>query len=247
MAAFKVLETQFQMFIKSRIYLDDEFVVMTRKLHFSYTLQLAILEFRDTMIQHMEYVKKSIDKRAPHKREHDTWVNERKMQTIEDKTTRAKNIEHTTSLIANNDNFKAQLQEKGFAIAALKNELRKLTGNSVNTKFAKSSILGKLALQLRRNQSIVRQPNAFNHSSLFAKECEYAVAKPHHMIALALLELPSVTFVLHNEDGNPCLSLASNKLPCRLTCEILYESKLVSTGKKRCYRINVNQLVQGNE
>ncbi|GKA17229.1 hypothetical protein Tco_0697066 [Tanacetum coccineum] len=36
------------------------------------------------------------------------------------KTTRAKNIEHTTSLIANNDKFKAQLQEKGFAIAALK-------------------------------------------------------------------------------------------------------------------------------
>ncbi|GJU70801.1 hypothetical protein Tco_1262206 [Tanacetum coccineum] len=54
------------------------------------------------------------------------------------KTTRAKNIEHTTSLIANNDKFKAQLQEKGFAIAALKNELRKLTGNSVHTKFAKS-------------------------------------------------------------------------------------------------------------
>ncbi|GJV15081.1 hypothetical protein Tco_1360404 [Tanacetum coccineum] len=59
------------------------------------------------------------------------------------KTTRAKNIEHTTSLIANNDKFKAQIQEKGFAIAALKNELRKLTGNSVNTKFAKPSILGK--------------------------------------------------------------------------------------------------------
>ncbi|GKB59847.1 hypothetical protein Tco_0916033 [Tanacetum coccineum] len=30
MAAFKVLETQFQMFIKSRIYLDDEYVIMTR-------------------------------------------------------------------------------------------------------------------------------------------------------------------------------------------------------------------------
>ncbi|GJR24870.1 hypothetical protein Tco_0721300 [Tanacetum coccineum] len=38
------------------------------------------------------------------------------------KTTRAKNIEHTNSLIANNDKFKAQLQEKGFAIATLKNE-----------------------------------------------------------------------------------------------------------------------------
>ncbi|GJU48162.1 ATP-dependent DNA helicase PIF1-like protein [Tanacetum coccineum] len=36
------------------------------------------------------------------------------------KTTRAKIIEHTTYLIAQNAEFKAQLQEKGFAIAALK-------------------------------------------------------------------------------------------------------------------------------
>ncbi|GJR21212.1 hypothetical protein Tco_0969739 [Tanacetum coccineum] len=50
------------------------------------------------------------------------------------KTTRATTIEHTTSLIAQNAEFKAQLQEKGFAIAALKKELRKLIGNSVNTK-----------------------------------------------------------------------------------------------------------------
>ncbi|GJX44232.1 hypothetical protein Tco_0260908 [Tanacetum coccineum] len=77
------------------------------------------------------------------------------------KTTRAKNIEHTTSLIANNDKFKAQIQEKGFAIAALKNKLRKLTGNSVNTKFAKPSILGKPVGQPLKNQSVVRQPTAF--------------------------------------------------------------------------------------
>ncbi|GJX88722.1 hypothetical protein Tco_0340736 [Tanacetum coccineum] len=77
------------------------------------------------------------------------------------KTTRAKTIEHITSLIAQNAEFKAQLQEKGFAIAALKNELRKLKGNSVNTKFAKSSILGKLVLQPHRNQSVVRKPTAF--------------------------------------------------------------------------------------
>ncbi|GJW77647.1 hypothetical protein Tco_0139329 [Tanacetum coccineum] len=365
MASFKVLETQFQMFIKSRMYMDDEYVVMTRNYFLQYT-QLEILEFCDTLIQHMESVKKSIDERAKHKQEYNSWVNERQMQTTEDKvdsskaldaslvdtessgtalkeqdtssrsgndahaddadirpiydeepmaevqttaeinifatgqqhteqpefnnegevdqnaeqchdtcplpatltdnqttelsnqslefenirlkktvaqfqkdflrmeahcvnlelkyqnqalkegqhgqflkvksneakvkhdidvietinielehkvakllkenetlkrhykemfdsikTTRAKNIEHTTSLIANNDKFKAQLQEKGFAIAALKNELRKLTGNSVNTKFAKSSILGKPALQPRRNQSVVRQPTAF--------------------------------------------------------------------------------------
>ncbi|GJW41639.1 hypothetical protein Tco_0067484 [Tanacetum coccineum] len=46
------------------------------------------------------------------------------------KVTRTKTIEQTTSLIAKNDEFKAQLQEKGFSIAPLKNKLRKLSGNS---------------------------------------------------------------------------------------------------------------------
>ncbi|GJX53944.1 hypothetical protein Tco_0282313 [Tanacetum coccineum] len=348
MAAFKVLETQFQMFIKSRMYLDDEFVVMTRNYFLQYT-QLAIPEFRDTLIQHMESVKKSIDERAKHKEEYNSWVNERQMQTTEDKVdsskaldaslvdtessgtalkeqdtssisgndahaddadirpiydeepmaevqttaeinvfatrqqhteqpefnnegevdqnakqchdkcplpanneakvkhdidvietinielehkvakllkenetlkkhykdlydsikvTRTKTIEQTTSLIAKNDEFKAQLQEKGFAIAALKNKLRKLTGNSVNTKFAKSSILGKPVLQSLRNQSVVRQPTAFKSerpriskpwfasqvdvnnnlskpvtTHYLPRERESAFAKPHHMIA----------------------------------------------------------------
>nr|GEV37640.1 hypothetical protein [Tanacetum cinerariifolium] len=39
------------------------------------------------MIQHMEYVKKLIDKRALHKREYDSWVNERQMQTTKEKDT----------------------------------------------------------------------------------------------------------------------------------------------------------------
>nr|GEW42560.1 hypothetical protein [Tanacetum cinerariifolium] len=124
------------------------------------------------------------------------------------KITRSKTIEHTTSLISTNDKFKAQLQEKGFAIAAFKNELRKSTRNSVNTKFAKSSILEKPMSQPLRNQSVVRQPTAFKserprfskprydsqvdvHNDLsepitthyFPKEREAAFAKPHHMIA----------------------------------------------------------------
>ncbi|GJS35621.1 hypothetical protein Tco_0534003 [Tanacetum coccineum] len=124
------------------------------------------------------------------------------------KTTRAKTIEHTTSLIAQNAEFKAQLLEKGFAIATLKNEFRKLTGNSVNTKFAKSSILGKPVLQPHRNQSVVRQLTAFKSerpriskprfasqvdvnndlskpvtTHYLPKEREYAVVKPHHVIA----------------------------------------------------------------
>ncbi|GKB90856.1 hypothetical protein Tco_0963128 [Tanacetum coccineum] len=124
------------------------------------------------------------------------------------KTTKAKTIEHTTSLIAKNTEFKAQLQEKGFAIATLKNELRILTRNSVNTKFARTSILGKPVLQLHRNQSVVRQQTEFKSerpriskqrfasqvdvnndlskpvtTHYLPKEKEFAVVKPHHMIA----------------------------------------------------------------
>ncbi|GKC83108.1 hypothetical protein Tco_1138825 [Tanacetum coccineum] len=101
-----------------------------------------------------------------------------------------------------------KLYERGFAIAALKNELTKLTENSVNTKFAKQSILGELVLQPHINQSVVRQPTAFKcerpriSKPRFASQVdvnnnlskpvtthylpkgkESACAKPHHMIA----------------------------------------------------------------
>ncbi|GJR13315.1 hypothetical protein Tco_0795967 [Tanacetum coccineum] len=92
MAAFKVLEIQFQMFIKSRIYLDDEYVVMTRNYFLQYS-QLEIPEFHDTLIQYMESIKKSIDKRALHKREYDNWVNERQMQTTEEKVDTSKALD----------------------------------------------------------------------------------------------------------------------------------------------------------
>nr|GEU53992.1 reverse transcriptase domain-containing protein [Tanacetum cinerariifolium] len=52
-------------------------------------------------------------------------------------------------------------EEKVFANATLKNKLRKLKGISVDTKFAKASILGKLVLQPLENQSVVRQSAAF--------------------------------------------------------------------------------------
>ncbi|GJY64179.1 hypothetical protein Tco_0465639 [Tanacetum coccineum] len=264
MASFKVLETQFQMFIKSKIYLNDEYIVMTRNYFLQYT-QLDILEFRETLGQFMEYVKNSIDERALYKREHDsrdqtsqaesqeqdtssrsgndTHVDDADIRPIYDeepkaenellhkekehlkqtykdlfdsiKTTRVQTKNQNDSLMAQlnkksneNADVLAQIQKKGFAIAALKNELRKLTGNSVNTKFAKPSILGKPVLQPHRNQSVVRQPTAFKSERpkiskpRFAsqvdvnndlskpvtthhlpKRRESAPAKPHHMIA----------------------------------------------------------------
>ncbi|GJV23318.1 hypothetical protein Tco_1376013 [Tanacetum coccineum] len=79
-------------FTGTMMYLDDEFVVMTRNYFLQYT-QLAIPEFRDTLIQHMESVKKSIDERAKHKEEYNSWVNERQMQTTEDKVDSSKALD----------------------------------------------------------------------------------------------------------------------------------------------------------
>ncbi|GKC76056.1 hypothetical protein Tco_1126830 [Tanacetum coccineum] len=99
--------------------------------------------------------------------------NEHLKQTYQDlydsiKTTRVQTKDHNDSLIAQinsktveNADLKALIQEKVFANVALKNELRKLKGNSVDTKFAKPSILGKPVLQPPRNQTVVIQPNAF--------------------------------------------------------------------------------------
>ncbi|GJY14358.1 hypothetical protein Tco_0384780 [Tanacetum coccineum] len=73
------------MFIKSRFYLDDEYVDMTRNKFLQYT-RLDIPEFCDTLIQHTESVKKSIGERAQHKIEYESRVNERQIQTTEEKT-----------------------------------------------------------------------------------------------------------------------------------------------------------------
>ncbi|GJW87051.1 retrovirus-related pol polyprotein from transposon TNT 1-94 [Tanacetum coccineum] len=71
---------------------DDEYVDMIRNKFLQYT-RLEIPEFRDTLIQHMESVKKSIDERAQHKREYDSWVNERQIQTTEDKVDTGKAVD----------------------------------------------------------------------------------------------------------------------------------------------------------
>ncbi|GKF92039.1 hypothetical protein Tco_0278758, partial [Tanacetum coccineum] len=86
--------------------------------------------------------------------------------------------------------------------------MRKLKGNGVGNKFDKTSVLGKQVLPSLRNQSVVRQPNAFKSARAqmskqrFAsqvdvnknlskpvtqhylpKKTESAFAKPDHVIA----------------------------------------------------------------
>ncbi|GJS98522.1 hypothetical protein Tco_0819692 [Tanacetum coccineum] len=105
----------------------------------------------EAKVKHDIDVIKTINIELEHKvakllKENETLKNHYKELYNSIKVTRTKTIEQTTSLISKNDEFKAQLQEMGFTIASLKNKLRKLTGNSVNTKFAKPSILGKPVL-----------------------------------------------------------------------------------------------------
>ncbi|GJV94464.1 hypothetical protein Tco_1546041 [Tanacetum coccineum] len=145
------------------------------------------------------------------------------------KRTRVQTKDQNDSLMAQlnkksneNADVLAQIQKKGFAIAALKNELRKLTGNSVNTKFAKPSILGKPVLQPHRNQFVVRQPTAFKSerpkiskerfasqvdvsndlskpvtTHYLPKRRESAPAKPHYMIATSSSRYSS-NDIVHN-------------------------------------------------
>ncbi|GJR40069.1 retrovirus-related pol polyprotein from transposon TNT 1-94 [Tanacetum coccineum] len=131
------------------------------------------------------------------------------------KKTCVQNKDNSDSLISQinqksieNADLKAQIQKVVFANVTLKNELRKLKGNSVDTKFAKALILGKLPLQPSINHLVVRQPNAFTSERLrisrprFASKIdekndlsktvtphylpkvrESAPAKPHHVNA----------------------------------------------------------------
>ncbi|GJR31096.1 hypothetical protein Tco_1107328 [Tanacetum coccineum] len=74
----------------------EEFQEIGSMAAFKYFLeytQLEIREFRDTLIQHMESIKKSIDKRALHKREYDSRVNERQMQTTEEEVDTSKALD----------------------------------------------------------------------------------------------------------------------------------------------------------
>ncbi|GJW87020.1 retrovirus-related pol polyprotein from transposon TNT 1-94 [Tanacetum coccineum] len=65
-----------------------------------------------------------------------------------------------------NVDLKAQIQEKVFANAALKNELRKLKGKSVDTKFTKPSILGKPVLQPLGNQNSSKNMPRFSSNDM---------------------------------------------------------------------------------
>nr|GEW15474.1 hypothetical protein [Tanacetum cinerariifolium] len=68
--AFRALKTQFQTFINFRYYFDDFDGMMICK-YFQAHTRTEIRQFRDALIQHMEFLRESILERAKHKREKD--------------------------------------------------------------------------------------------------------------------------------------------------------------------------------
>ncbi|GJX25148.1 hypothetical protein Tco_0231444 [Tanacetum coccineum] len=96
------------------------------------------------------------------------------------KTTRAKTIEHTTSLIAQNAEFKAQLQKKGFAIAALKNENQSVVRQPTAFKSERPRISKpRFASQVDVNNDLSKPVT----THYLPMERESAVVKPHYVIA----------------------------------------------------------------
>ncbi|GJR65672.1 hypothetical protein Tco_0011737 [Tanacetum coccineum] len=175
--------------------------------------RIEVKHFKDTLLQHMGNVKKSVAERTRKAFDDGLVVKESSGTGSRKQDTRSRSGNDIDTDNADirpiyDEELMAKLQEKVFAIVALKNELRKLKGNSMDTKFAKPSVLGKPILQPLRNQSIVRQPTVFkserpkiskpsfasqvdvkNNLSKPAtphylpKGIESAFAKPHHMIA----------------------------------------------------------------
>nr|GEX71577.1 hypothetical protein [Tanacetum cinerariifolium] len=343
MAAFKVLETQFQMFITNRDYLNDEYVAMTRSYFQQYTQQ-SIPKFHDTLIQHLESVKKSIDERIQVKREYDRWVNERQMQTTEEKVdmsqaldassvdtecnirpisdeepmaevqttakidvfaigqqhtqepefnnegevsqfvkeksneakvkhdidvtetinieleqkvdkllkenetlkknykelfdsikiTRAKTIQHTNSLTATNDKFKAQLHEKGFAIAALKMIVRQpTTFKSERARISKPRCDSQVDVHNDLPKPVT--------THYLPKEREAASAKPHHMIASSNPRISSKNMLRFSSNDMKCV-FSENHVSCvtKFLKEVNSRAKVPSN--KTTNKNNVEQI-----
>ncbi|GKA59672.1 hypothetical protein Tco_0758985 [Tanacetum coccineum] len=165
MASFKVLETQFQMFIKSKIYLNDEYIVMTRNYFLEYT-RLDIPEFRDTLIQNMDYVKKSIEKRALHKMEYDSRVNERLMQTTEEK------VDSSKALDASLDSASADMLER---IRELERDNRRLR-DMMDVASQRVSLSQRRELRVQREMRQIRRFRFYDRKKIARLE---AYARRH--------------------------------------------------------------------
>ncbi|GJW95879.1 hypothetical protein Tco_0175551 [Tanacetum coccineum] len=191
MAAFWVINKQFQQFINSKFTLDYDSQI-TDKYFVKYT-RIEVKHFRDTLLQHMGNVKKSVAERTL---DNGLVVMESNgtESEVQDDNSRSGNdtdVDDADIRPIYDEEPMAEIQEKVFAIAALKNELRKLKGNSVDTKFARPLVLGKPVLQPLRKQPVT------SNTTLFSKEKRILFLQDP-IILLHLANLGIVNDMVHN-------------------------------------------------
>ncbi|GJV42368.1 hypothetical protein Tco_1420808 [Tanacetum coccineum] len=100
MAAFWVINKQFQQFIDSKFTLDYD-SQMTDKYFVEYT-GIEVQHFRDTLLQHLGNVKKSVAERTRHQRQYERRVNKGHMQTQESKIDTGKAVENGLVVMESN-------------------------------------------------------------------------------------------------------------------------------------------------
>ncbi|GKB24135.1 hypothetical protein Tco_0863536 [Tanacetum coccineum] len=148
----------------------------------------------------MEYVKNSIDKRALHKREYNSRVNERQMQTTEEKvdTSKAldaslvdtkssgtKSVEQDTSSISGNDahvddaDIKPIYDEEPMAEVQLTADHNVFATGQQHTEQPEFNNEGEFASQVDVNNDLPKPVT----THYLPKGKESACAKPYHMIA----------------------------------------------------------------
>ncbi|GKD39042.1 hypothetical protein Tco_1259249 [Tanacetum coccineum] len=108
MAAFWVINGQFQKFINSQFTLDYE-NQMVNKYFAEYTI-IKVKQFRETLLQHMSNVKKSVVKRTHHQRQYDRRVNKRQMQTQENKVDLGKTLD-ADLVVTESSSTKSEVQD----------------------------------------------------------------------------------------------------------------------------------------
>nr|GEW16303.1 retrovirus-related Pol polyprotein from transposon TNT 1-94 [Tanacetum cinerariifolium] len=128
----------------------------------------TIPEFRDTLIQHLEFVKKSIDERVQLKREYDNWVNERQMQTTEEKVDTSKALDASSVDTESRKPMSQPLRNQSV--------VRQPTAfKSERPRFLKPWCDSQVDVHNNLSKPVT--------THYLPKEREDASAKPHHMIA----------------------------------------------------------------
>ncbi|GJU51526.1 hypothetical protein Tco_0662303 [Tanacetum coccineum] len=92
MATFWVVNNQFQKFTISKFYIGLRQSNVKTTYLCEYT-RIEVQHFRDTLLQHLGNVKKSVAERTRHQRQYDRRVNKRQMQTQESKVNTGKALD----------------------------------------------------------------------------------------------------------------------------------------------------------